>query len=95
MFTGTIAHGIQPQDVGRDVTRQYFQTRSGTEAPMGLLTEVIYALELEQSMDEVPMKELASDLTKLAIMVKCTLEARTPLVHYDISETCRRPCYPG
>ena len=55
--------------MGRDVLRQDFETRSGTEASMGLLAEVIDALELEQGLEAVPSMELAADLRKLAVRV--------------------------
>ena len=69
LFTGTLNYGIEPQHVGRDVMKQDFETRSGTEASMGLLAKVIDALELEQGLEEVPSTELAADLRKLAVKV--------------------------
>ena len=69
LFTATLNFGIEPRNVGREVIKQDFEICSGTDASMGLLTEVIDALELEQGLDAVPSTELAVDLRKLALKV--------------------------
>ena len=69
LFTGTLNYGIEPRHVGRDVMNQDFETRSGTEASMGLPAEVIDALELEQGLEAVSSTELAADPRKLAVKV--------------------------
>ena len=82
LFTGALNYGIEPRHVGRDVLKEDFETRSGTEASMGLLAEVIDALELEQGLDVVPSAELAADLRKLAMRV--SYHFVIPFLHNDV-----------
>ena len=49
LFTGTLHHGIEPRAVGQDMMRQDFETRPGTAAPLGLLTEVVDSMELNHN----------------------------------------------
>ena len=69
LFTGTLQNGIEPRAVGNEMMRQDFETRPGTAAPLGLLTEVIDSLELEHNLETVSSKVLTADLAKLALKV--------------------------
>ena len=61
--------------------RQDFETRAGTAAPLGLLSEVIDSLELDRNLEMVSSDVLAADLSKIALKVSSgTVPSRQPLL---------------
>ena len=72
LFTGTLLDGVEPRELGRNMTRGDFETRPETTAPLGLLAEVVDSLELEHDLETVTTEALAENLAKLAMKVTVT-----------------------
>ena len=72
LFTGTLLGGVEPRELGRNVTRGDFDTRPEATAPLGLLAEEVDSLELEHDLETVTTDALADNLAKLAMKVTLT-----------------------
>ena len=72
LFTGTLLGGVEPRELGRNVTRGDFETHHETTAPLGLLAEVVDSLELEHDLETVTTDTLAENMAKLAMKVILT-----------------------
>ena len=66
---GTLLSGVQPRDVGQNITREDFETRPESAVPLGLLAEVVDSLELEHDLEKVSAEALAANSAKIAIKV--------------------------